>query len=531
MTDPDLVTIKRALISVADKSGLTELGQTLAAAGVEIVSTGGSARHLREAGIAVTDVATVTGFPEMMGGRVKTLHPLIHGGLLARRDSAADAAALAEHNIAPIDLVVVNLYPFEATVAGGAAPAECIENIDIGGVALIRAAAKNHAAVTVAVEPADYVTIQAEMAAQDGATMPALRRRLAAKAFAATASYDGAIARWLVEQTGAAFATRTVLVGVLQNELRYGENPHQPAALYRGALTTADGQRPGVAGARQIQGKALSYNNLADADAAFELVAEFTAPAAVIVKHGNPCGAAIGADLTDAHAKALAGDPTSAFGGVVAANMPLDRSAAEAIIGTFTEVIIAPGADAAARKLLATKPNLRLLLTSAMPDVTVPGLVVRPLAGGFLIQGRDTHQTSGRDLRIVTQAQPTKAQTNDMLFAMAVCKHVKSNAIVFARDRASVGIGAGQMSRIDAVRLAAWKAEQTRAAGGGRGTVGSVVASDAFFPFADGLTTAVEAGATAVVQPGGSVRDEEVIAAADAAGIAMAFTGVRHFRH
>ena len=531
MTDPDLVTIKRALISVADKTGLTELGRALAAAGVEIVSTGGSARHLRQAGIAVTDVATVTGFPEMMDGRVKTLHPMIHGGLLARRDNAADRAAMAEHNIAPIDLVVVNLYPFEATVASGAAPAECIENIDIGGVALIRAAAKNHAAVTVAVEPADYATIQAEMGARDGATLLALRQQLAAKAFAATASYDGAIARWLAEQTGAAFATRTVLGGVLQNELRYGENPHQPAALYRGALTTADGQRPGVAGARQIQGKALSYNNLADADAAFELAAEFTAPAAVIVKHGNPCGAAIGADLTDAYAKALAGDPTSAFGGVVAANMPLDRSAAEAIIGTFTEVIIAPGSDAAARKLLATKPNLRLLLTSAMPDATAPGLVVRPLAGGFLVQGRDTHQTSGRDLRIVSQAQPTKAQTNDMLFAMAVCKHVKSNAIVFARDRASVGIGAGQMSRVDAVRLAAWKAEQTRAAGGGRGTAGSVVGSDAFFPFADGLTAAVEAGATAVVQPGGSVRDEEVIAAADAAGVAMAFTGVRHFRH
>lgn len=531
MADPTLVATNRALLSVADKSGLAVFGRALADLGIEVVSTGGTASHLRDGGVAVTDVAAVTGFPEMMDGRVKTLHPHLHGGILGRRDHPADTAAMAQHGIAAIDLVVVNLYPFVATVAAGAAPDECIDNIDIGGPALIRAAAKNHSAVTVIVDPSDYGAVIDELTSHAGATSLALRQRLAAKAYAVTAAYDGAIAQWLAALDDRPFPVRAVLGGVLQDELRYGENPHQRAALYRGGLSAGDSARPGVATAQQIQGKPLSYNNLTDADAAFELVAEFVAPAAVIVKHGNPCGAAVGADLADAYAKALAGDPTSAFGGVVAVNAPLDRAATEAITRIFTEVIIAPGADAAARKLLTAKANLRLLVTSAMPDITEPSLLVAPLAGGFLVQQRDRHQTNAHDLRIVTRKQPTKSQTDDMLFAMTICKHVKSNAIVFARDRATRGVGAGQMSRVDAVRLAAWKAAETRAQHGGRGTMDAVIASDAFFPFADGLVAAAEAGATAIIQPGGSVRDDEVIAAADAAGIAMVFTGVRHFRH
>ncbi|WP_207484687.1 bifunctional phosphoribosylaminoimidazolecarboxamide formyltransferase/IMP cyclohydrolase [Arenibaculum pallidiluteum] len=520
------IRVTRALLSVSDKSGLVEFGRFLAGHGVELLSTGGSAKALREAGLAVRDVSEHTGFPEMMDGRVKTLHPKVHGGILARRDD--HAAAMAEHGIPPIDLVVVNLYPFEATVARGAGFGDCVENIDIGGPAMIRSAAKNHDFVAVVTEPEDYAAVMAEMEANGGGTTLALRRRLAAAAFARTAAYDAAISSWFAGQTGEAWPKRVSLTGTLRQTLRYGENPHQSAAFY----ATGE-ERPGIATARQLQGKELSYNNLNDTDAAFELVAEFDRPAVAIIKHANPCGVAEGASVAEAYGRALACDPVSAFGGIIALNRTLDAATAEEIAKLFAEVVIAPDADEAARAVLASKKNLRVLLTGALPDPGAKGPFVKSVAGGFLLQDRDAGRIDPGALKVVTRRAPSEQEMRDLVFAFRVAKHVKSNAIVYARDLATVGIGAGQMSRVDSSRIAAIKsAEAARAAGLAQpGTVGSVVASDAFFPFADGLLAAAEAGATAVIQPGGSVRDEEVIAAADEKGLAMVFTGMRHFRH
>ncbi len=522
----DIVPIRRALISVSDKTGLLEFARALATRGVEILSTGGTAKALREAGIAVKDVSDHTGFPEILDGRVKTLVPQIHGGILGRRDLPEHVAQMAAHQIDPIDLVAVNLYPFEATVARGAAFEDCVENIDIGGPALIRAAAKNHEFVGVLTDPARYADVLAELETHGGTTL-ALRRRLAGEAYARTAAYDAAIAAWFVDQRGETFPTRLTIGGTRRQSLRYGENPHQQAAFY------ATGARPGVATARQVQGKELSYNNLNDTDAAFEAVAEFADPTILIVKHANPCGVASAAILSDAWEAALRCDPVSAFGGIVAVNRPLDEATAERISAIFTEVIVAPDATEGALALLARKKNLRVLLTGGMPDPAAPGLTMKTLAGGFLAQTRDAGRIDRSALRVTTKRAPTEAELSDLIFAFRVCKHVKSNAIVYAKGGATVGIGAGQMSRVDSARIAAWKGvEAAKAAGLDTPlTHGSVVASDAFFPFADGLEATIAAGATAVIQPGGSMRDDEVIAAADAAGIAMVFTGVRHFRH
>ncbi|MDE0717847.1 MAG: bifunctional phosphoribosylaminoimidazolecarboxamide formyltransferase/IMP cyclohydrolase [Rhodospirillaceae bacterium] len=525
MTDP--LPIARALISVSDKTGLAGLAEALAARGVEILSTGGTAQALRNAGIAVTDVSAHTGHPEILDGRVKTLHPAIHGGILARRDDADHRAALAAHGIGAIDLVAVNLYPFEDAVAGGGDFAACVENIDIGGPALIRAAAKNHEFVTVLTDPADYPTFLNDYKENEGAISAELRRSLAARAYARTAAYDSAISRWFAAQDGEPFPERLTVSGRRRQLLRYGENPHQEAAFY------ADGSAPyGIADAVQVQGKALSYNNIADADAAWELAAEFDRPTVAIIKHANPCGVASADSVADAWPLALACDPVSAFGGIVACNRPLDGAAAERIADIFSEVIVAPDADTDARRILAGKQNLRLLLTEHMPDPAADRLTVRSVGGGFLAQSRDAGITAG-DLAVKTRRVPTKTEVADMLFAFTVCKHVKSNAIVYARGRRTVGIGAGQMSRVDSARIAAQKAaDAARAAGLTESPAkGSVVASDAFFPFADGLLAAADAGATAVIQPGGSVRDDEVIAAADERGLAMVFTGLRHFRH
>ncbi|HUZ71352.1 MAG TPA: bifunctional phosphoribosylaminoimidazolecarboxamide formyltransferase/IMP cyclohydrolase [Stellaceae bacterium] len=528
MTEASLRPIARALLSVSDKTGLVPFARALAAMGVALVSTGGTARALAEAGLAVEDVAAVTGFPEMLDGRVKTLHPAIHGGILARRDLAAHRAALTAHAIATIDLVVVNLYPFAATVAEGAPFETCIENIDIGGPSLIRGAAKNYEFVAVVTDPNDYDAVVAEMRARGGATTRELRVRLAAAAFACTAAYDAAIAGWFAAERGETFPATMALAAARAQILRYGENPHQQAALYVGG-----GRRPGVATARQIQGKELSFNNLNDTDAAYELVAEFAAPAVAIIKHANPCGVAVAGDLAAAYAKALACDPVSAFGGIVAVNRPLDAATATAIGKLFVEVVIAPEITPEAHAVLARKTALRLLVALGLPDPAVPGLVLRTLAGGYLLQTRDNGRTDGAALKAVTRRAPTAAETQDLLFAFTVAKHVKSNAIVYAKEGATVGIGAGQMSRVDAARIAAWKAEEAgREAGlAAPPTRGAVAASDAFFPFADGLEATIAAGATAVIQPGGSVRDQEVIDAADRAGIAMVFTGMRHFRH
>ena len=524
MTDAALIPISRALISVSDKTGVEELAKFLAARGVEILSTGGTAKALRDAGIEVKDVARHTGFPEMMDGRVKTLHPHIHGAILARRDNAGDQEALDALGIGAIDLVAVNLYPFEQTVAKGAGAAEVIENIDIGGPTLIRAAAKNFAAVTVITDPADYAAVIAEMEANDGATGLGLRHRLAAAAFARTANYDTAIDGWFARQSDAAFPGRIALGGELKEILRYGENPHQRAALY---LDPAD-RSPGPARAEQLQGKALSFNNLADADAAFALVAELAPPAIAIIKHANPCGAALGGDLHQAYVRALASDPESAFGGIVAANQPIDAKTAEEIAKIFVEVVIAPALDDDARRVLAAKKNLRVLTTGAIADAAQAGMTVRSVAGGYLLQSRDTGAVQAGDLKTVTRKKPGDDEMRDLLFAFTIAKHVKSNAIVFAKGGATVGIGAGQMSRIDSTRMAVLKA----ATGEGMSRAkGAVAASDAFYPFPDALLAAAEAGVSAVIQPGGSIRDDEVIKAADDAGIAMVFTGMRHFRH
>jgi phosphoribosylaminoimidazolecarboxamide formyltransferase/IMP cyclohydrolase len=523
--------ISRALLSVSDKTGLMEFARLLAGFGIELVSTGGTAKALAEAGLKVRDVSDLTGFPEMMDGRVKTLHPKIHGGLLAIRRNAEHVRAMQEHHIPAIDLLVVNLYPFEATVAKGAGFDDCIENIDIGGPAMIRAAAKNHADVAVIVEPGDYAVLIAELSDHQGATTQTLRKRLAAKAYARTAAYDAAISNWFAGELKDVAPDFRAFGGRLIEALRYGENPHQTAAFYR----TPDG-RAGVAGARQVQGKQLSYNNINDTDAAYECVAEFDpvrTAACAIIKHANPCGVAEGASLVDAYRKALACDPVSAFGGIVAVNRPLDAAAARAITDIFTEVIIAPDATEDAIAIVAAKKNLRLLLVGGLPDPRAVGVTVKSVAGGLLVQSRDNAVVDDMQLTTVTRRTPTAAELSDLRFAFRVAKHVKSNTIVYARDGATVGIGAGQMSRVDAARIAARKAEDAAKKAGLPAplTKGSVVASDAFFPFADGLLVAIEAGATAVIQPGGSVRDDEVIKAADDHGIAMVFTGVRHFRH
>ena len=527
----DRIPMKRALISVSDKTGLVEFARSLAARGIEILSTGGTARDLRKAGLSVLDVATVTGFPEMMDGRLKTLHPAIHGGLLALRHDAAHMASALAHGIEMIDLLVVNLYPFEQTVASGAAPADCIENIDIGGPAMIRAAAKNHAYVTVVVDVEDYDAVLAEMDANDDMTTLAFRRRMAQTAYGRTAAYDSAVAAWMADEIAEPTPRRRSFAGRLAQGLRYGENPHQRAAFYRDGT-----DRPGVATARQWQGKELSYNNINDTDAAFELVAEFDpaeGPAVAIIKHANPCGVARAATAIEAYRRAHDCDPTSAFGGIVALNTPLDGPTAEAIAGIFTEVVIAPDATDEARAVFAARRNLRLLTTGALPDPAAPGLAFRQVAGGFLVQDRDNGRIGRGDLRVVTRRQPDPHEIEDMLFAWTVAKHVKSNAIVYVRDRATVGIGAGQMSRIDSTRIGRRKTEDIARELDlpEMPTVGSVVASDAFFPFADGIEALAEAGARAVIQPGGSVRDDEVIAAADRLGLAMVFTGQRHFRH
>jgi phosphoribosylaminoimidazolecarboxamide formyltransferase / IMP cyclohydrolase len=527
----DLAPLSRALISVSDKTGLLDFARALAARGVALLSTGGTSGMLRDAGLAVTDVADLTGFPEMMDGRVKTLHPMVHGGLLALRDNPDHAAAMAEHGIAPIDLLVVNLYPFAATVAKGADYATCVENIDIGGPAMIRAAAKNHAYVSVVTDVEDYAAVLAELDANDGRTRYAFRQTLAQRAYALTAAYDAAVSGWMAGAIGEAAPRRRAFAGTLAQTLRYGENPHQAAAFY----TDGSGRR-GVATAKQWQGKELSYNNINDTDAAFELVAEFDpadAPACAIIKHANPCGVARGATLLEAYKAAYDCDRTSAFGGIVALNRPLDVATAEEICQIFTEVVIAPGADDAAKAVFAGKKNLRLLTTDGLPDPKTPGLTFRQVAGGFLVQDRDNGVILPADLKVVTRRAPTKAEIADLLFAWKVAKHVKSNAIVYVKGGATVGVGAGQMSRVDSTRIAARKsADMAEALGLAEPTVkGAVVASDAFFPFPDGLLTAAEAGATAVIQPGGSMRDADVIAAADEAGLAMVFTGQRHFRH
>ncbi len=535
----DLIRVTRALLSVSDKAGLVDFARALAARGVALVSTGGTHRALTEAGLPVTEVSDLTRFPEMMDGRVKTLHPAVHGGLLAVRANPEHQAAMLAHGIEPIDLLVVNLYPFEATLAAEKPFADCVENIDVGGPAMIRAAAKNHADVAVVVAPADYAAVLADLDANDGATTAALRRRLAGRAFARTASYDAAIANWLAGEAEPEAAPKAAgaqpfraLGGALRQSLRYGENPHQGAAFY--ALPGVP--RAGVATARQLQGKDLSYNNINDTDAAFECVAEFDparTAAVAIIKHANPCGVAEGASLAEAYARALACDPVSAFGGIVALNRRLDVEAARRIVEVFTEVIIAPDADEDAIALVAGKKNLRLLLTGGLPDPRAEGETWRTVAGGILVQARDAAVVDGMDLTVVTKRAPTGRELADLRFAFRVAKHVKSNAIVYAKGGATVGIGAGQMSRVDSSRIAAWKAQEAAKGAGLPESLarGAVVASDAFFPFPDGLLAAAEAGATAVIQPGGSMRDDAVIQAADEAGLAMVLTGHRHFRH
>lgn len=526
MTSPSRFEIRRALISVSDKANLVDLGRALADAGVEILSTGGSSKALRAAGIPVKDVSDHTGFPEILDGRVKTLLPQIHGGILGKRDDADHLAQMQTHAIAPIDLVCVNLYPFAATVRSGAAWKDCVENIDIGGPALIRAAAKNHAHVAILTDPGQYPDFIAALSA-GGSTLED-RRRWAQQAYAYTAAYDSMISTWFAEQNDDRFPGGLTLAASLRETLRYGENPHQSAAFY-----ATDERRPGVATANQLQGKALSYNNLNDTDAAFEAVSEYDEPAVVIVKHANPCGVAMGASLADAWDVALRCDPVSAFGGIVAVNRTLDGTTAEKIARIFTEVIVAPDADPDARTILGAKKNLRLLTTGGVPSPTMPGRLVKSVAGGLLVQDRDVGRITLDDLKVVTRRKPSEAQLKDLLFAFRVAKHVKSNAIVFAKDGATVGIGAGQMSRVDSARIAGRKSQDAATLAGLETSLtrGSVAASDAFFPFADGLEAIIAAGAVAVIQPGGSIRDDEVIAAADEAGIAMVLTGMRHFRH
>ena len=530
MPSPNL-PIRRALLSVSDKTGVIELGRSLHNLGVELLSTGGTAKAIRDAGLPVKDVSEITDFPEMMDGRVKTLHPMVHGGLLALRDNADHVEAMETHGIGAIDLLVVNLYPFEATVAAGADYDTCIENIDIGGPAMIRAAAKNHGFVTTIVDVEDYDTLLGDMAEHNGATCPEFRKKRAQIAYARTAAYDAAVSTWMAEAIGEATPRRRAVAGTLAQSLRYGENPHQAASFYK------DGSdRPGVATAQQLQGKALSYNNINDTDAAIELVAEFNpadGPACAIIKHANPCGVARGNSMVEAYQNAFNCDNVSPFGGIIALNQRLEADTAEEITKIFTEVVIAPEVSDEAREIFAKKKNLRLLVTGGLPDVAAPGQTWRKVSGGWLVQDKDNGLVLPADLKVVTERAPSEAEMTDLLFAWKVAKHVKSNAIVYVKDGATVGIGAGQMSRVDSTRIAARKAQDMAEVLGLAQvpTIGSVVASDAFFPFADGLITAAEAGATAVIQPGGSMRDQEVIDAANKAGLAMVYTGMRHFRH
>ena len=518
--------IKTALISVADKTDIETLAHALDEQGITILSTGGTAKTLSEAGIPVVQVASITGMEEMLDGRVKTLHPNIHGGILARRDDAKHMEALKKHSIAPIDLVVVNLYPFSATLKDPKSTRHSlIENIDIGGPAMIRAAAKNHDFTAIATNPQDYATIIDELR---GGISAATRAKLAAAAFAHTATYDSMIARWLGDdQKLPPLSQQFSLAGDSEMPLRYGENPHQQAMLYRLAERQP---RAGVMTARLIQGKPLSYNNICDTDAAFELVAEFDDPSVAIIKHANPCGVAVKDNIADAWEAALAADPISAFGGIIALNRPLDATLARAITGIFTEVIIAPDADAEAQNIIAEKPNLRLMLTGAMPHTRPSHLTIKTLAGGFLAQTADAASIQPDAIKIVTTRQPTPQEWRDMLFAWVLAKHVKSNAITFAKNGASRAIGAGQMSRLDACRIAIAKAADIFA-DEPKPLADTAVASDAFFPFADGLIAAADAGASAVIQPGGARNDDEVIAAANERGMAMGFTAMRHFRH
>jgi phosphoribosylaminoimidazolecarboxamide formyltransferase/IMP cyclohydrolase len=527
----DLRRVARALISVSDKTGLIDFARALSQRDIELLSTGGTRKAIADAGIPVRDVADITGFPEMMDGRVKTLHPKVHGGLLAIRENPEHEAAMLAHGITPIDLLIVNLYPFEATIAKGASYDDCIENIDIGGPAMIRGAAKNHNDVAVVVDVADYTLVLDALAKNDGATDLAMRKRLAQKAYARTAVYDAAISNWFAAELGEDTPDYRAAGGALAEKMRYGENPHQSAGFYR-----TPEKRFGVSTARQLQGKTLSYNNVNDTDAAFECVAEFDparTAAVAIIKHANPCGVAEGASLREAYEKAMRCDPVSAFGGIVALNRRLDVEAAREIVKIFTEVIIAPEADDEAIAIIAAKKNLRLLVTGGLPDPRAKSLTLRTVSGGLLVQGRDNAVVDDMELRVVTKRAPTPHELVDLKFAFRICKHVKSNAIVYVKDGATVGIGAGQMSRVDSSRIAAWKAAEAAKAAGFSDSFakGSVVASDAFFPFADGLLAAAEAGATAVIQPGGSMRDDEVIKAADEAGLAMVMTGHRHFRH
>ncbi len=521
---PDQVVVRRALLSVSDKTGLVDAARKLADLGVELVSTGGTRKAIADAGLPVKDISDLTGFPEMMDGRVKTLHPIVHGGLLGVRDAPEHKAAMDAHGIGAIDLVYVNLYPFEATVAAGGDYETCVENIDIGGPAMIRSAAKNHGYVAICTEPSDMAEVLAELEAGGAATTLALRKSLAARAYARTAAYDAAISTWFAGQLGEAAPRRKAFAGELVQTMRYGENPHQAAAFYR-----FPNPRVGVATARQLQGKELSYNNINDTDAAFELIAEFdpaAGPACAIIKHANPCGVATGASLSEAYERALACDPTSAFGGIVALNSKLDAATAAKVLEIFTEVVIAPDADEDAVALFRKKKNVRLLTTGGLPDPMAPGDTFRSVAGGFLVQSRDTARLTPADLKVVTKRAPTEAEVRDMLFAFTIAKHVKSNAIVYARQGQTLGVGAGQMNRKDSARIAA-----LRAADFGLDLKGSACASEAFFPFPDGLIQAADAGCTAVIQPGGSIGDDKVIAAADERGIAMVFTGVRVFRH
>ena len=528
MTDKKAKKISRALISVSDKKNIEELGKFLDSYGVEILSTGGSAQALINAGIPVKEVSAYTGFPEILNGRVKTLHPKIHGGILGRRGDSAHKLQMKQHNIEPIDLVVVNLYPFQETIESGADLNECIENIDIGGPSLIRAAAKNYESITVVTDPEEYKTVIASMQENDGSTTKEIRKSLAAGAYAMTAAYDGMISDWFSKQTGDKFPLRHTLCGTRSQLMRYGENPHQSAAFYKTAKV-----RFGVATATQIQGKELSFNNLNDTDAAFELVSEFEEPAVAIIKHANPCGVATGNTSLDAFKKALKCDPVSAFGGIIALNCELDEITAKTIGEQFVEVIIAPSVSKEAQKILAGKKNLRLLASGGLQKPDPSATALKMLAGGYLLQSTDSAHISSADLKTVSKRQPTRQELKDLIFAFHVCKHVKSNAIVYAKQGATVGIGAGQMSRVDSCRIASKKSADAATAAGEDTPLakGSVVASDAFFPFADGLLTAAEAGATAVIQPGGSMRDDEVISAADNHNLAMVFTGVRHFRH
>ncbi|MCJ7994573.1 bifunctional phosphoribosylaminoimidazolecarboxamide formyltransferase/IMP cyclohydrolase [Rhizobium cremeum] len=528
---PDRIRIRTALLSVSDKTGIVELAQALNALGVKLLSTGGTHKAIAAAGLPVIDVSEVTGFPEIMDGRVKTLHPRVHGGLLAIRDDEEHQAAMREHGIEGIDLSVINLYPFEAVRAAGGDYPTTVENIDIGGPAMIRASAKNHAYVTVLTDPSDYTTLLDALHADDGHISYAARQKFAAKAFARTAAYDAIISNWMAEALGIDMPDYRAIGGVLKEKMRYGENPHQSAGFY----VTGE-QRPGVATATLLQGKQLSYNNINDTDAAFELVAEFrpeNGPACAIIKHANPCGVATGPSLVEAYKRALACDSVSAFGGIIALNQLLDAETATEIVKLFTEVIIAPEVSDEAKAIIAAKPNLRLLTTGVLPDPRAAGIVAKTVSGGLLVQSRDNVLVEDLDLKVVTKRAPTAAELEDMRFAFKIAKHVKSNAVIYAKNGQTAGIGAGQMSRVDSARIAALKAEDAAKALGLSEplTKGSAVASEAFYPFADGLLAAIAAGATAVIQPGGSMRDAEVIAAADEHNVAMVFTGIRHFRH